>query len=283
LSRIEPSAWDESARQYDSFEKRWHFYGAVADAMLAQLPIKEDSRILELACGTGACTVKVARLASRGQVVALDLSASMLEVAKENIASSGARNVNFVQGDAGDASRLVTVRDFDFAVCNSAFWHFPDPERTLRGLAELLRPSGEFAFSLPSRVGGDGSARGATRARVREILLRHGVTADELERLRARRVRERPEMSALLKATGFHFREVPFEFTVKPESRTEWRQISAFSGNRERTWSLAGVDPAVQRAVRQELEEWRKSNFPRDPTLSRWKIFVATYQGRSGW
>ena len=67
-----PDAWNNSARQYDSYEKKWHFYGSVADAMIRQLPIKEDSRVLELACGTGACTLKLAKIARTGKVVALD-------------------------------------------------------------------------------------------------------------------------------------------------------------------------------------------------------------------
>jgi ubiquinone/menaquinone biosynthesis C-methylase UbiE len=152
LSHIRLDAWNDSARQYDAFEKRWNFYGAVADAMISQLQIKEDSRVLELACGTGACTLKLANIARSGKVVALDFSEGMLSVARENAAAAGASNVTFVHGDAGDVSRLLAGQKFDFAVCNSAFWHFPEPEKVLAGLRELLTESGEFA--QPAFLGG---------------------------------------------------------------------------------------------------------------------------------
>ncbi len=267
-------AWNDSARQYDSYEKRWHFYGTVADAMIRQLSIKEDSRVLELACGTGACTLKLAKIARAGKVVALDFSEGMLNVARENAAAK-ASNIVFVHGDAGDISQILAGQKFDFAVCNSAFWHFPEPEKVLTGLLGLLTEAGEFALSLPSWAEGNNEVREAFRAKAREVLLKHGVAPEEMAKVSAQRSRQRIDLPALFSRCGFAAREVKFEFKVAPESREEWRHILVFSDRGRWNWSFPGLDPATQKEVREELDEWRKVNFPRDSSTSRWQIFVA--------
>jgi ubiquinone/menaquinone biosynthesis C-methylase UbiE len=268
-------AWNDSARQYDSFEKRWSFYGTVADAMIEQLPVKSDSSVLELACGTGACTLKLARAASAGKVVALDFSEGMLGVARENAVSAHCSNVTFVHGDAGDVSGLLAGQAFDLAFCNSAFWHFPEPERVLAGLLGLLTAQGEFAFSLPSWVQGS-ETREAFRAKVREVLTRHGVTPEQMEALSARRPRWRGDFRALLNSCGFEVeKESPFEFEVSPDSRRDWRSISVFSNSRGWSFPLPEMDAATQREVREELEAWREANVPVNPYNSRWTIIVA--------
>jgi SAM-dependent methyltransferase len=276
LSRRGSSEWGGSARQYDAFEKKWHFYGTVADALIRQIPIREDSRVLELACGTGVCTLRLAKIVRAGKVVALDFSEGMLDVAVENIVAAGASNVVFVHGDAGDVGWLLEGQRFDFAVCNSAFWHFSEPEKVLAGLRELLTESAEFTLSLPSWVNGNDKAREAFRAEAREVLLKHGVAAEEIERVSAQRPRERVDLLALFDRCGFVVREVPFEFKVSLESRREWRRISAFSDSGRWGWSFPNLDPAVQKEVREELDQWRKTNFPRDSSLSRWRIFIAS-------
>jgi ubiquinone/menaquinone biosynthesis C-methylase UbiE len=267
------------ARQYDSYEKRWHFYGTVADAMIRQLSIKEDSRVLELACGTGACTLKLAKIARTGKVVTLDFSEGMLSVARENAAAARASNIVFVHGDAGDISRILAGQKFDFAVCNSAFWHFPEPEKVLTGLLGLLTESGEFALSLPSWVDGNSEVREAFRAKTREVLLKHGVANEEMEKVSAQRSRQRVDLPSLFSRCGFVAREIPFEFKVSHESRDEWRQILVFSDSGRWNWSFPGLDPATQKEVREELDEWRKTNFPHDSSTSRWRIFLAHPRG----
>ncbi len=267
--------WNGSARQYDAYEKKWHFYGTVAEELIRQLPIKEDSRVLELACGTGVCTLKLAKIARKGKVVALDFSEEMLNVTKENAAVAKASNIVFVHGKAGDISQLLAGQKFDFAVCNSAFWHFPEPEKVLTGLLGLLTESGEFAASVPYWVDGNTEMRKAFRLKVREVLLKHGVPPEDLKNTSAQRFRQRIDLPALYSKCGFAAREVPFEFKVSPESRGEWRQISVFSERGRWNWPFPSLDSQTQKAVREELEELRKTNFPHDSTTSKWRLFVA--------
>lgn len=271
---MRPDEWNKSARQYYAFEKTWHFYGTVADAIISRLPIKESSRILELACGTGACTLKLAKIASSGEVVALDFSEGMLSAARENAAEAAVSNIVFVQGEASKASTILAGQKFDFAVCNSAFWHF-ELERVLMGLRNLLTESGVFALSLPSWASGNPQNREAFRAKLREVLSKHGVPPTEIDRLAAAKFRERTDFPALFDRCGFVTKETTFEFGVTLQSRAERRQISAFSGSRRWVWALSGLDPVLQEEARNELEEWRKVNRSNDPRVSKWRIILA--------
>jgi SAM-dependent methyltransferase len=207
--------------------------------------------------------------------VALDYSEEMIAVARENAAAAGYSNVTFVHGDAGEISSLLAGQRFDFAVCNSAFWHFPDPEKAAAGLRQLLTESGEFALSLPAWGDSNPAAREAFRAKLRQVLLKNGVTEEEIDNLSAQRTRKRADITLLLQANGFAVRDFPFEFRVSPESREAWRKITVFSDLRQWNSPFPNLDPATQQKVRDEMGEWRKTLPPRDPGLSRWRMIVA--------
>ena len=103
-----PLSWDTSAGEYDSFEKEWHFYEKIARGLLNSLELKPDSKILELACGTGACTLLLAGVCKTGEIVAMDQSQSMMEIARENLSNSGYTNVSFVPGEVGQTCKSVS-------------------------------------------------------------------------------------------------------------------------------------------------------------------------------
>ena len=61
---------------------------------------KQGERILDLGCGRGEETIKVAMITSPyGYAVGLDLTVAMIEQAKELAISQGVQNVDFMQGD----------------------------------------------------------------------------------------------------------------------------------------------------------------------------------------
>ena len=60
-----------------------------------------------LACGAGACTSILASHAPHGEIVVLDSSQGMIDVARENMLAAGHTNVRFVHGDAGELSNLL--------------------------------------------------------------------------------------------------------------------------------------------------------------------------------
>jgi ubiquinone/menaquinone biosynthesis C-methylase UbiE len=108
---------------------------AVADALAAEFGLDADSRVLDLAAGTG----QLARLFVPivGSVVAVEPAASMRHVL--------ARRLPSVETLEGRAERIpLPDQSVDAAVIGNAF-HWFDGDAAVRELARVLRPGGGLA------------------------------------------------------------------------------------------------------------------------------------------
>ena len=111
-------------------------------ATIAALPLEPTMRVLDLACGDGFYTRRIAeRLGRGGSVVGVDLDPAYLEVARTEIRGhSGPAAIELVQApfDAlpfGDGA-------FDFVWCAQSLYSLPDPVVVLAHVARVLRPGG---------------------------------------------------------------------------------------------------------------------------------------------
>lgn len=104
------------------------------------LDLRPGLRVLDAGCGVGLDAARMAELVSPGgEVVGLDYSATMVEVARDR--HEGARlPATFVQGDL-DA---LPFDDCSFERCRAAgtFQHLADPRRALDELVRVLAPGG---------------------------------------------------------------------------------------------------------------------------------------------
>src|SRR5258708_15397464 len=101
-------------------------------------PIGEGA-VLDLGCGTGEITARLAGLFPRATFIGADLDEPHLERARARCAAFGDR-VRFEIADAmalpyGDAS-------FDFVVCRHVLQAVPDAAKVLTEIARVLRPGG---------------------------------------------------------------------------------------------------------------------------------------------
>jgi magnesium-protoporphyrin O-methyltransferase len=119
------------------------------ETLLSMLPTNlAGRRVLDAGCGTGAMA---AELSARGaDVVAVDLSATLVELARERAGSkpgNGPRNGNiqFMTGDMSDP----TLGRFDHIVCMDSVIHYRvgDAVRVLGSLMERCEHSLVFTFA----------------------------------------------------------------------------------------------------------------------------------------
>jgi ubiquinone/menaquinone biosynthesis C-methylase UbiE len=105
--------------------------------------LKPGMRLLDVGCGPGSITLGLADAVRPGEVVGLDLSSEVLEVARCLAADRGVTNVRFQQGDLYG----LTAPDgaFDVAYAHQVLQHVPRPVDALRQMARLLRPGGLVA------------------------------------------------------------------------------------------------------------------------------------------
>ncbi len=114
----------------------------VQAALVAALDPQLGTRVLDLGCGTGAITERLAScVGSTGQAIGIDLSQAMLEVARAHHTHTALR---FEQGDGTDLA--YPDGHFDCAVAARLLMHVPDPHAVLRELRRVVRVDGRLAL-----------------------------------------------------------------------------------------------------------------------------------------
>jgi ubiquinone/menaquinone biosynthesis C-methylase UbiE len=111
-------------------------YREQAAQLTAGLP--DGAAVLEVAPGPGYLAIEVAKL-TRFQVTGLDVSRTMVEIAREHATAAGVA-VDFQHGDA--TAMPFADRSFDLIVCQAAFKNFRRPVTALDEMHRVLRPGG---------------------------------------------------------------------------------------------------------------------------------------------
>lgn len=143
------SNWATHARMQAA--ERWERPSAemgkhVTDALVVYADPKPGERVLDIACGTGAPSLKVARrVGDAGHVIATDLSAEPLKIAAERARERGLNNIEFRQADVHALPFGENV--FDLVTCRFGVMFFADLPRALAEILRVLRPGGRVAFA----------------------------------------------------------------------------------------------------------------------------------------
>ena len=97
--------------------------------------VQEDSRVLDVACGTGVLIPDYLKR-NVSSVTGIDMSAQMIKIAENKFTQD---NVRFICGDAQTAD---VGTGYDSIVVYNAFPHFPEPEKLIAHLTVLLKTGG---------------------------------------------------------------------------------------------------------------------------------------------
>ncbi len=132
----------EYARLAEQYDRRWSFYvNATVEETLNRLEINPGERILDLGCGTGSLIQRLLQVAPESEVVGIDASAEMLEIAKQKLPES-------VDLKLGSADNLLFASNyFDIVVSTSAFHFFRSPSQALQEAKRVLKPNGRLVIT----------------------------------------------------------------------------------------------------------------------------------------
>ncbi len=124
--------------------------GFIRDRICKLLP--EGSSILDIGCGTGGFSLRMAEKAAH--VTGVDISASQIEIAEKRLQKSGLKNVDFIHAHAGKPLPL-NGRTYDFAVFTFVLHEMPPAERdsVLSEVKKRTRNLIVFEYSVPHPLG----------------------------------------------------------------------------------------------------------------------------------
>ncbi len=123
-------SWTRHQARFDRMLKPF------SDALLTAADIRPGEHILEIGCGAGGLAMGMA--GRGGEVVAVDVSQTLLDLAR-----SRAPAVDF---RLGDASHMAFTPDFDLLISHLGVMFFDHPAAAFANLRKALKPDGRLVM-----------------------------------------------------------------------------------------------------------------------------------------
>jgi malonyl-CoA O-methyltransferase len=129
------------------YDQLAHVQCEVADRLMRTLASdRRPERVLDIGCGTGYLTRRLAELWPQAWVEGVDFAPGMIDQARRRMDRQG--RPLFTLADATTFEGTPPHATYDCLVSASSLQWMPPLGRTLAHLADLLRPGGRFAFAV---------------------------------------------------------------------------------------------------------------------------------------
>ncbi|MEE9260894.1 MAG: methyltransferase domain-containing protein [Candidatus Scalindua sediminis] len=138
-------AYEFDGKKYEkasAFQKEW------GNKLISELNLEGNENILDLGCGDGLLTANLAKLVPNGNVIGVDASEGMIEVAKEKERN----NLKFLLMDINEID--LNHHQFDFIFSNATLHWIKNHNQLWANIYKLLNTNGFVRFNFAA----DGSS-----------------------------------------------------------------------------------------------------------------------------
>ena len=144
------SALDWATHSGDAWTRRWldtdaglAYLGAKLHSALLEAAPSGPFRALDIGCGAGTTSLKLAQARPDATIVACDISPSLAQLARDRFA-----DLNSVRVIVGDAEEVAGKEGpFDLLFSRHGVMFFTDPVRAFQGFREAAAPGATLLFS----------------------------------------------------------------------------------------------------------------------------------------
>ncbi|MEO1620177.1 MAG: class I SAM-dependent methyltransferase [Cyanobacteria bacterium J06632_3] len=126
-------------QEIERLKRKTNILASVDQAAWQQAGLGPGYRVLDLGCGTGSVTQRLAEAVYPGNVIGVDISDQMLQKARTDYIGN---NLSFEKADAYQ----MTFPDacFDLVHARFLFQHLKSPNQALREIYRILKPGGSL-------------------------------------------------------------------------------------------------------------------------------------------
>ena len=163
-STFDPIRYKSTTRaQWEEAAEAWHrrgptieeWLGDATARMLDAARITDGSRVLDVAAGAGGQSLAAARrIGPSGQVLATDISPTILEYTAKATTDAGLTNIATRELDGEQLT--VDAGTFDAVISRVGLIYFPDQQAALAGMRTALRPGGRISAVVYSTADRNG-------------------------------------------------------------------------------------------------------------------------------
>ncbi len=133
----------------DEYHKLSLAQDSAAKEFLKRLQVEKNASILDIGCGNGKISAKLAKMAEKGQVLGIDKSKEMISFARENFPKDHHANLIF---KIRDAQKLLFKGKFDMIFSSFALQWIENKNLFFQKAYRALKKDGKLAMIVPTGV-----------------------------------------------------------------------------------------------------------------------------------